>query len=330
MIDLKELVQSGLHFGHQKSRWCPKMKPYIWGQRGRIHLIDVSKTARLLEDAAKFVETIAGEGKSILWVGTKKVAQGPILEAAQKLEMPYVTHRWIGGTITNFSQVKKSVTKLLHFEDILERADDLHYTKKELGHYKKLVDRLKNNVGGISKLSSSVGAIVLVDVGRESTVLREANQCGVPVIALVDTNHDPSNVDYVIPGNDDSPKSVKLVVGHLADAAERGYKKAKAEKDKKLEAKKIADELAKPDKAAKKVAAKPVAKSSKPEAKKVATKTASTAEAKKSVVTKKVTDKPVADKVEKKVVAKAKTETKDVAKTSSASKEKSEDKKASK
>ncbi|HLB40909.1 MAG TPA: 30S ribosomal protein S2 [Candidatus Babeliales bacterium] len=229
MINFQLLIEAGVHFGHQKSRWHPKMRPYIWGHRGGVHLIDVAKTASQLERAAKFLEQVAQENKTILWVGTKKVAQGPIREVAAQLKTPFVTHRWIGGTITNHSQVKKSVTKLLYFEDIVARADAANHTKKELAHYRKITDRLQKNVGGIAKLSWPIGALVLIDIGREATALKEAFQCGVPVVALVDTNYDPNGIDFMIPGNDDSPKSVRLVIEYLAAAAQRGYEKAAQE-----------------------------------------------------------------------------------------------------
>lgn len=230
MIDFKTLIDAGVHFGHQKSRWCPKMRPYIWGHRGGVHLIDVSKTALQLEKAENFLESIARENKTILFVGTKKIAQVPIREAAAALNMPSVTHRWIGGTITNHLQVKKSVTKLLHFNDIVEKADIANHTKKELSHYRKVVDRLQNNVGGISKLSWPIGAIVLIDIGREATALKEAIQCSVPVVALVDTNYDPNGIDFMIPGNDDSPKSVRLIIECLTAAAKRGFEQAAKDK----------------------------------------------------------------------------------------------------
>ena len=230
MIDFKTLIDAGVHFGHQKSRWCPKMRPYIWGHRGGVHLIDVSKTAMQLEKAELFLESVARENKTILFVGTKKIAQIPIREAAASLNMPSVTHRWIGGTITNHLQVKKSVTKLLHFQDIVEKADISNHTKKELSHYRKIVDRLHNNVGGISKLSWPLGAIVLIDIGREATALKEAIQCNVPIVALVDTNYDPNGIDFMIPGNDDSPKSVRLIIEHLTAAAKRGFEQSAKDK----------------------------------------------------------------------------------------------------
>lgn len=225
MIDIRKLIEAGVGFGHRTSVWNPKMDSYIWGKKNGVHLIDVSKTAFLLENAARFIESMTAQGKPILWVGTKKSAQDGVLTCGQQLGMPYVNHRWVGGTLSNFTQVKKSVTKLLHYQDILDRAETeefTQYTKKELNTFKKIVERLKKNVGGIVGLKWPLGAIVLVDVRKENSVLREAMATGVPVVALVDTNCDPSFVDYVIPANDDAPRSVSLILNYLKEAAQRG------------------------------------------------------------------------------------------------------------
>ncbi len=219
----ESLIKSGIHWGHQKSRRNPKMDPYIWGTKNGVSLIDISKTAHQLERAAKFLESVAAEGKQILWVGTKKPAQDVVHAVASSLKMPYVTHRWIGGSLSNYSQVTKSRTKLLHFEDVLAKAEKYpHYTKKELNVIQKSVDRLNKNVGGIRNLHWPLGAIVLVDILKERSALKEAASMGVPVVALVDTNADPSLVDFVIPGNDDAPKAIKIVVDYLAEGARKG------------------------------------------------------------------------------------------------------------
>ncbi len=237
MIDFRKLVKAGVHFGHQTSRWVPKMGQYIWGVKSNVHLIDVSKTAHQLEKAAKFLQEVSSEGKQILWVGTKKPAREVIKTIAMKLNMPYVNHRWIGGTLSNFAQVKKSITRLLHYEDVLEKSEKYpHYTKKELSKVKKNVDRLQNVIGGIRKLTWPVGAVVLVDVNKENSALREAITVGVPVVALVDTNSDPSLVDYVIPANDDAPHSIAILLEYLQAAAERGMQEAAAKKVEKKEA----------------------------------------------------------------------------------------------
>jgi len=218
-----ELVKAGVHFGHQKSRWCPKMEPYIWGYKNKVHLIDVSKTAFQLDKAEKFLESTASEGKTVLWIGTKKAAAAPIKDIALRLNMPFVNHRWLGGTLLNFSQVKKSLTRLLHYEDILAKAEsNPFYTKKELNLFKKTVDKLEKTVGGIRNLSLPIGAVVVVDVNKEYSAVKEASSMGVPVVALVDTNSDPSMVDYVIPANDDSPQSISLLLNYLGQAVERG------------------------------------------------------------------------------------------------------------
>jgi small subunit ribosomal protein S2 len=222
MIDLKSLIKAGVPFGHQTWRWCPKMEPYIWGQKNSIHLIDVSATARQLEKATKFLEEVASQGKPILLVGTKKAAQNAIDAAAQKLQISAVTNRWIGGTLTNFPQVKKAVTKLLHYEDILAKSDAYSYTKKERAGFQKLIDRLVKNVGGIRKLTWPVGALVVIDVRKEHVAVKEAYAAGIPVVALVDTNCDPSFVDYVIPGNDDLPRSIEVILNYLAEGIARG------------------------------------------------------------------------------------------------------------
>jgi len=252
MIGLKQLVEAGVQFGHVTSKRNPNMDPYIWGVKNRVNLIDVSKTALQLERAAQFLRGVAADGGQILWVGTKKVAQGPIREVAEKLRMPYVDHRWVGGTLSNYQQVKKSVTKLLHFEDVVAKADRFpHYTKKEFGSMQKHAGRLEKIVGGIRKMTWPVSAIVLVDVGRTEAALREAVDMGVPVVALVDTNDDPSLVNYPIPANDDAASSVRLIIDHLGAAAIEGQAEAAAKKPKVAEkeeapaAKKLAAEVVK-------------------------------------------------------------------------------------
>ena len=223
MISLEKLFKAGVHFGHQKRRWCPRMAPYIWGYKNNVHLIDISKTAIQLEKAAKFIEEKVGQGASVLWVGTKKPAQDIVKSVAVDLDMPYVNHRWIGGTLSNFAQVKKSATKFLHYKDVIEKADKYpHYTKKELNVVQKAAVRLEHNVGGILNLKWPVGVLVIVDVLKERSALREAASMGIPVIALVDTNADPSLVDFVIPTNDDSPRAIQVILEYLEDAAKKG------------------------------------------------------------------------------------------------------------
>ncbi|NBX78381.1 30S ribosomal protein S2 [bacterium] len=231
MVDFSQLIKAGLHFGHQTSRWCPKMAPYIWGQRGGVHLLDISKIAYSLEKAAVFLESVAAEGKTVLWVGTKKPAKELIVNTAKALNMPYVDHRWVGGTITNFYQVKKAVTKYLHYQDVIAKAavtENHHYTKKELGGFQKSSDRMEKTVGGLKELRMPLGALVVIDVRKEITAIQEATAAGIPVVALVDTNGDPEGVSFVIPGNDDSPNGIQLVLEYLAARVAKGAEFAKA------------------------------------------------------------------------------------------------------
>ena len=222
MIDLRELIKNGVHFGHQTSKWSPKMEPYIWGYKNNIHLIDVSKTAFELERASKFLESVAAEGKTVLLVGTKKAASSIIEKTAKELHQPFVAHRWVGGTFSNYRQVRKAISNLLHYEDILAKSEQFNYNKKELNTLKKRLGRLDNIVGGIRNLSWPIGAVVIVDVKKEHVCVKEANAMGIPVVGIVDTNSDPSGVDYVIPANDDAPRSIAVLVEYIAAAIARG------------------------------------------------------------------------------------------------------------
>lgn len=224
MIDFRQLIDVGLHFGHQKSRWCPKMEPYIWGHRGGIHLIDISKTAHALQKTSSFLEAVVARGETVLWVGTKKPAKEAIVQVGNATGMPYVDYRWVGGTITNYAQVKKAVTKLLHYDDIVAKSasENSSYTKKEVVRIQKLADRLRRTFGGLKALNMPIGAVVVVDVRKEQTALLEAIAAHIPLVALVDTNSDPSNIQYVIPGNDDSAKGISFVLDYLKEGVLRG------------------------------------------------------------------------------------------------------------
>ncbi len=228
MINFRELAKKGVHFGHQTSRWCPKMAPYIWGSKNKTHLISLEKTAYQLEKSAQFLKNLALEGKTILWVGTKKAAQDIVKSAAVSLNMPFVIRRWVGGTLSNGPQVKKSVANLGHIEDVIANAEKVtSYTKKELSTFQKKADRLEKNVGGLRKLVWPVGAIVIVDVKKEMSAVLEARQMGVPIVGIVDTNSDPSMIDFVIPGNDDAPQSIEILVNYLKDTISSGLAASK-------------------------------------------------------------------------------------------------------
>lgn len=246
MIDLKKMAKAGVQFGHLTSRWCPEMKPVIWGQKNNIHLIDLSKTAYELERASKFLEEIASTGKSILWVGTKKAAQNAIKQTAESLQQPYVDKKWVGGTLTNYSQVKKSVTKMLHYEDIVSKSAELqdsHYTKQELSRFSTKRDRWADKVGGIRTLTWPIAAIVIVDVKKEHVAVKEAVFAGIPIVAIVDTNSSPRNINYAIPGNDDAPRSVELLVSYLSEAVHRGQVVAAARPQEEIVAEQTVEQL---------------------------------------------------------------------------------------
>ncbi|MFH1832472.1 MAG: 30S ribosomal protein S2 [bacterium] len=220
-LDLKEMLHAGIHFGHKTSRWSPKMRPYIWGAKNKVHLIDVSKTAFLLEQTGKFLKDRAAQGKSFLWIGTKKPATDMVKKAAISLNMPYVIHRWIGGTLSNYDQVKKAITRLLYLQDVLNKPS-AQTTKKELVVIQKEIERLEKNVGGIVNLGYPPEAIIVIDAKKEQSAVREASALGIPVVGMLDTNTDPDGINFVIPANDDSPQSIKFVLDYLTECVQEG------------------------------------------------------------------------------------------------------------
>ncbi len=228
MIDLKELIKNCVQFGHQTWRWNPKMAPYIWGQKDGVHLIDVSITAHQMQKSAAFLEKLAAEGKTILWCGTKKPARGAIAKIAQETPCPTVSHRWIGGSLTNYMQVRKAVAKLAALEELVSKVgtQSVYHTKKELSVFQKEIERLEKNVGGLRSFSWPLGALVVVDVKKEHVAISEAQSAGIPVVALVDTNGDPSDIDYVIPTNDDAAPAIDYIINYLKEAVIRGQKAA--------------------------------------------------------------------------------------------------------
>ena len=324
MVDIKELLKAGIHFGHRTSRWSPSMKPYIWGAKNKIHLLDVSKTAFLLDRATKFLTEVAGKGGSVLWVGTKRAARVAIEATSAKLDQPYVIHRWIGGTLSNFSQVKKAMTRLLHLRDIIAKAekDGSHYTKKELSMLTKELERLEKNVGGILNLSYPPAAVVVVDALKERAAVHEALRLGIPVVAMVDTNTDPKDINFVIPSNDDAPRSIECILGHLSGAVEIGNKAfAKKKEAEKAEAAAKKEEATK---AATKAATKPAEKKVEP---KVEEKKAEAKAAEKKAEAKPATEKKAEPKKEAAPSASAK-DTADTAEEKPAQKKEAAPKKA--
>lgn len=221
---VEELLDAGVHFGHQTKRWHPKMEPYIYGVKKNIHIIDLEKTEEQLKKAANFLYETAKKGEQIILVGTKKQAREVVELEAKRSGALYATERWIGGTITNFRIIKKNIDKLLSLMKRREEGELEKYTKKERLLIDREIENLQKNVGGIVNFKGTLGALFVVDSRRERTAIREAKRAGVPVVALVDTNSDPESIDYVIPGNDDAIKSIALILKVISDAIEEGYK----------------------------------------------------------------------------------------------------------
>ena len=221
-ITMKELLEAGVHFGHQTKRWNPKMKDYIFGERNGIYIIDLQKTLKLFKDASKFVTELCAGGKTILFVGTKRQAQDAVAEEATRAGMPYINQRWLGGLLTNWVTVQKSVKRL---QEIDEMAVDGRYellTKKEVIRLERERKHLQANLAGIKTMKRLPDALFIVDSNNEAIAVKEARKLGIPVVAVVDTNCDPTVVDYVIPGNDDALRAIRLFTSKIADSAAEG------------------------------------------------------------------------------------------------------------
>ncbi len=221
-ITMKELLEAGVHFGHQTKRWNPKMKEYIFGERNGIYIIDLQKTLKLFKDASKFVTDLCAGGKTILFVGTKRQAQDAVAEEATRAGMPYINQRWLGGLLTNWVTVQKSVKRLQELDDM---ATDGRYdllTKKEVIKLERERKHLQANLAGIKAMKRLPDALFIVDSNNEAIAVKEARKLGIPVVAVVDTNCDPTVVDYVIPGNDDALRAIRLFTSKIADSAAEG------------------------------------------------------------------------------------------------------------
>jgi small subunit ribosomal protein S2 len=219
VISMKQLLEAGVHFGHQTRRWNPKMAPYIFTERNGIYIIDLQKTVRKAEEAYNFVKQVSEEGKDILFVGTKKQAQEAIKDEAIRSNMHFVNNRWLGGMLTNFQTIKGRIRKLEQIEKMQEDGTFDVLPKKEVIKLKGEMEKLEKNLGGIRNLNAeNVGAMFIVDPRKEKNAILEAKILGIPVVAIVDTNCDPEEVDYVIPGNDDAIRAVKLITAKMADA----------------------------------------------------------------------------------------------------------------
>ena len=221
-ISMKELLEAGVHFGHQTKRWNPKMKEYIFGERNGIYIIDLQKTLKLFKDAMRFVAEQAAQGKTLLFVGTKRQAQEAVQEEATRCGMFYVNNRWLGGLLTNFATVKQSIKRLKEMEAMIEEGAGERRTKKEIIRLERERKKLQANLAGIRDMETLPDMLFVIDSNKEEIAVREARRLGIPVVAIVDTNCDPEMVDYPIPGNDDALRAIRLFCSKIADAVIEG------------------------------------------------------------------------------------------------------------
>jgi small subunit ribosomal protein S2 len=227
-ITMQELLEAGVHFGHQTRRWNPKMKPYIFAKRNGIYIIDLAKTLRAFREAAAFVEGLGREGRRLMFVGTKRQAQDVVAEEAKRCGQYWVTNRWLGGTLTNFVTIRQSVEKMLDIEARLADDKGVH-TKKERLRMDRERERMTKNLSGVRDLEALPDALFVVDPKKESIAVAEANKLGIPVVGIVDTNCDPELIDYVIPGNDDAIRTIRLFTSRIADAYLAGSQRLQQE-----------------------------------------------------------------------------------------------------
>ncbi|MFA4916385.1 MAG: 30S ribosomal protein S2 [Syntrophales bacterium] len=224
-ISMKLLLEAGVHFGHQTNKWNPRMKPYIFGARNNIYIIDLQQTVGMFQDAYNFVVDVVASGKELLFVGTKKQSQEAIKEETSRCGMPYVNQRWLGGMLTNFSTIKKSIDRLNTLDKMFEDENITALPKKEVLRLQKERDKLDKVLGGIRNIKGLPGAVFIVDTKRETIAVNEAKKLKIPIVAIVDTNCDPEKIDYIIPGNDDAIRAIKLFSSRFADAVLEGKKR---------------------------------------------------------------------------------------------------------
>ncbi|NMC33223.1 MAG: 30S ribosomal protein S2 [Veillonellaceae bacterium] len=222
VISMKQLLEAGVHFGHQTRRWNPKMAPYIFTERNGIYIIDLQKTVRKVEDAYNFVRSLSQDGKTMLFVGTKKQAQEAVRDEALRCNMFYVNERWLGGMLTNFQTIQRRVARLRYLEDMDANDGFAGLHKKEVLQLRHEMERLQKFLGGIKNMNKLPGALFVIDPRKEEIAVQEARKLGIPVVGIVDTNCDPDLIDYVIPANDDAIRAVKLLTGRMADAILEG------------------------------------------------------------------------------------------------------------
>lgn len=216
-VNMRDMLKAGVHFGHQTCHWNPKMASYIYGARNKIHIINLEKTVPLFNDALNFIGKSASKKGKILFVGTKEAAQEIIKAEAQRCHMPYVDHRWLGGMLTNYKTIRQSIRRLKELESMFEKSNFGRLTKKEILNLTRDKGKLERSLGGIKNMGGLPDALFVIDVGHEKIAIREANRLGIPVIGIVDTNNSPEGVSYIIPGNDDSLRSIQLYTQAVAD-----------------------------------------------------------------------------------------------------------------
>src|SRR4051812_25063475 len=221
-VTMRQMLEAGVHFGHQTRYWNPKMAPFIFGHRNKIHIINLEKTLAMYQDALKFVRQLTANRGTILFVGTKRQARDILREEAQRCQMPFVDHRWLGGMLTNFKTVKQSIKRLKEMETMQQDGSFERISKKEALGLTREMAKLQRSLGGIKELSALPDALFIIDVGYQKGAVQEANKLGVPVIGVVDTNHNPEGIQYVIPGNDDSSRAIRLYARGMADAVLEG------------------------------------------------------------------------------------------------------------
>ena len=231
VVSMKQLLEAGVHFGHQTRRWNPKMKPYIFTERNGIYIIDLQKTVRKIDEAYNFIRDVAAEGKSVLFVGTKKQAQESIMQEAKRCNMFFVNQRWLGGTMTNFKTIRTRIARLNEIDAMEDNGDFDVLPKKEVTKLVAEREKLEKNLGGIREMANLPGALFVVDPRKEHIAVQEARILGIPIVGIVDTNCDPDEIDYVIPGNDDAIRAVKLIAGKMADAVLEGRQGEQMEDD---------------------------------------------------------------------------------------------------
>jgi len=228
-VSLRELLEAGVHFGHQTRRWNPRMKPYIYGQKNGVHIIDIQQTAKALVEASRFVTSTVSRGQAVLFVGTKRAARDIVSEEAGRANQYFVNDRWLGGTLTNFQTVKKSIERLNFLTRSRTEGRFESLTKKEVLQLDREIEKMEKSLGGIKDMRGLPGALFVIDPKKEHIAVKEARTLGIPVVALCDTNCDPQDIDYVVPGNDDAIKSIRLFTAAIADAAAEGVSLGRSE-----------------------------------------------------------------------------------------------------